>query len=61
MPEKPDKLTVVDISARAKLRCNSLGDVIEERIRQFIDDSPNCVSIAEIIGCLDMVKDRFKK
>lgn len=61
MPKKTAKLTIVDISARSKLRCNSLVDVIEERIQEFVDGAPGSVSLAEIIGCLDMVKDRFKK
>lgn len=60
MPKKTAKLTVVPISARSKLRVNSLADVIQERIQQFVDDSPGCVSHAEIVGCLDMAKDRFK-
>lgn len=60
MVKKSIKLNVVSISARSKLRCNSLADVINERIQQFIDDAPGCVSRAEIIGCLDMAKDKWK-
>lgn len=60
MDEKNAELKVVGISQRSKLRCNSLSDVIEELIQQFVDDSPNSVIRAEIIGCLELVKDRFK-
>ncbi len=57
---KKNHLNVVPISQREKIKCSALGDIIEERIQQFIDDAPGGVTLAEIIGCLDLAKDRFK-
>lgn len=53
-------LKVVKISPKKVLHINSLYDALKMRIDDHIEFSKMPVTVAEIVGTLDILKDAYK-